>query len=113
MRTVTMKELNAFDEANTDVREVCARLGRMSRAAPEIMATNEPSEALIFGMKSVEAIVAQRDGMFRRFEHAAHNFLGAGKLPQETLEDFFDRVCTMTIEEILAAPGRNGLKLCL
>lgn len=113
MRYITMKELNAFDNAITRVREVCAKFGPMSRAVPEIMAANDPSEALSFGIRSIKAIAAERDEMLRQFERAAHDFFGEGKSPQETLEDFFSRVCNMTQDQILAVLARNGLEIRL
>ena len=113
MRTVTLQELNAFSEAIARVREVCGRLGPMSRAVPKIMAANNSSDGLSFGVKRLQAMTAERDEMFRQFERAAHNFLGEGKKQEETLEDYFTRICMMSQDEILAAPTRNGLELRL
>ena len=113
MKYITIKELNAFDSAIIRVREVCAKSGPMSRAVPEIMAANHPSEALSFGIRSIKAITAERDQMFNQFEHAAHNFLGEGKNAHETPEDFFIRVCSMEADQICAVLARNGLEIRL
>jgi hypothetical protein len=108
-----MKELNAFNKAIAHVREVCARMKPMCEAIPEIMKANDPSDALIFGIKGAQTIIAERDEMLSQFERAACNFLGEGKRQGETFEDCFIRICMMSPDEILAAPERNGLQLRL
>lgn len=113
MRTVTMKELDALSAAIDQVRAKMAELTAKCIAVPTIMNANPGPGALPFGIQSTVAIQAEADAVYALFEGAAKGFLGEGRRAGETFREFFDRVGAMSVEELLAAPVRNGLKLRL
>lgn len=112
-----MKELNALLMAAEAVRIESARLSQLSEAAQAVtvgmVADSRPLDSLALGVAAVHSLRAEAEGMYERFYRAAFDFTGESRFPAESFEEYFFRIASMTTEQTLAAPARNGLRLDL
>ena len=113
MRTVTMKELDAFSASLQEVRDTMNKLKPMLAAGSQIVGERDLVDGCGFGIKLGQVALDEKERVLKKCERAAFNFLGEGKRFNEDLDRFVQRLCAVPIDELLAMPAKNGLRLDL
>ena len=113
MRTVTMRELDAFSESLQEVRDTMNKLRPMLAAGSQIVGERDSVDGCGFGIKLGQVALDEKERVLKKCERAAFNFLGEGRRPDEDVNKFFERICAMPVDELLATQKKNGLRLDL
>lgn len=113
MRTVTMRDLDAFAKANQEVGSEARWRGKTVMTALAVsLGAREAGDADGALSIALAGAIASTDGfdkVLQRFERAAFNFLGERVAHGESLTAYHERLSNLEIDELISMQRRNGI----
>ncbi len=116
IRTVTMKQLDAFSALLTEIRVAMREMAPIADGLAVLVAASDPSDPAqaaipIQALRAGAQLQQRATALLQRFEVMAGICFGEKRRPDESPVDFVARFGTMDEHEMFATMARNGVRL--